>query len=282
MSETARPRRSALYVPGSNGKALQKAASLDADVVIIDLEDAVAPDRKAAAREQALAALGQDFGAKEVVVRVNALSTPWGQDDLTAFSKARLDAVLVPKVDSGSDIASYAAVLGGGTPLWAMVETARAMLRLEDIASSPALSALVMGTNDLAKEMTARPGPGRDELLPMLGMVVVAARAFGLTVLDGVYNDFSNLEVFDVQCRQGARLGFDGKTLIHPSQIDLCNRAFSPSADDIDFARAVVDSYGLPENADRGAIQIAGQMVERLHLAQAERTLAIAARLNAA
>ncbi len=270
----ARPRRSVLYVPGSNARAIDKARALACDVVVIDLEDAVAPAMKDAARANAIAAVAAGFGGREVVVRVNGLATAWGADDLAALAGVAADAVLVPKVDGGACVARYAAALAGGTPLWAMIETARSVLRLADIASSPRLAALVMGTNDLAKEMMARPGPKREPFMGILALAVAAARAHGLAALDGVYNELVDMEAFAAQCAQGAELGFDGKTLIHPSQIAPCNRAFSPSDAERARARAIVAAFADPDNADRGAIRVDGQMVERLHLAQARRVLA--------
>ena len=271
-----RPRRSALYMPASNVRAIAKARSLPCDVVIVDLEDAVAPDAKGLAREQAVAAIAEGgFGERELVVRANALSTPWGEDDLAALDTARPDAVLVPKIDSGSDVLRHVERLGGDVPVWAMIETARSVLRLEDIASTAGLAALVMGTNDLAKEMGARLDTERLPFLGFLSASVAAARAFGLAVLDGVYNDLEDATGFEAQCRQAVAFGFDGKTLIHPGQVGPCNAAFSPSAGEVAQARAIRDAFDLPENRDKGAIRLGGRMVERLHLAQALRTLAI-------
>jgi citrate lyase subunit beta/citryl-CoA lyase len=273
---TARPRRSALYIPGSNAKALVKAATLACDVVIIDLEDAVAPEAKASAREQAAAAIAGGFGDREVVLRVNGLATAWGEEDLAAAAAMAVDAVLVPKVCSAEDIAAYDRALGGATPLWTMVETARAMFRLEEIAGAPRVEALVMGTNDLAKELRARPGASRAGFVGFLSQTVAAARAFGITALDGVCNEFTDLDLFAAECAQGAALGFDGKTLIHPNQLEPCNRVFSPSDAEIEAAELVVAAFRLPENEGKGAIKVGGQMVERLHLAQSEDLLAVA------
>ena len=271
-----RVRRSALYVPGSNLKAIEKARSLPCDVVIIDLEDAVAPAMKEAARANALAAASAGFGEREIIVRVNALSSPWGTDDLTALANASISGILIPKVDSGAGVASYAEALAGKTPLWAMIETARSVLRLEDIASAPRLAAFVMGTNDLAKEMGAKLDAHREPFIGLMALTVAAARAYGLAVLDGVYNQLNDLDVFASQCRQGATLGFDGKTLIHPSQIEPCNRAFSPSSEEVVEAEAIVAAFDAVENAEKGAIRVNGHMVERLHLDRAKRVLAAA------
>lgn len=279
---TVRPRRSALYLPASNDRAIAKARGLACDVVVLDLEDAVAPEAKAAARAQAVAAVAAGgWGAREIVVRVNGLDSPWGAADLAALAGVRPDAVLVPKVDGAADIAAYAAALPVGTPLWAMVETPRAVLRLEAIASAPALAGLVLGTNDLAKAMRATLDAERAPFLAMLAMTVAAARAFGRVVLDGVYNDLGDAAGLARQCAQAAAFGFDGKTLIHPSQIGICNAAFAPDAAALAWARTVVAAFALPENADRGVLRVDGQMVERLHLAEAEERLAVAAMLAA-
>lgn len=271
-----RVRRSALYIPGSNLKAIEKVRSLPCDVVIIDLEDAVAPGMKDTARANAVTAASNGFGEREVIVRVNSLSSPWGTDDLAALSNTPVDGILIPKVNGSACVASYAQALPGKTPLWAMIETARSVLRLEEIAASPRLAAFVMGTNDLAKEMRAKLDAKREPFIGLLALTVAAARAYGLAVLDGVYNELADLDLFVSQCIQGAALGFDGKTLIHPSQIDPCNRAFSPSREEVVQAEAIVAAFADPENADKGAIRVNGQMVERLHLEQAERVLAAA------
>lgn len=276
MSIVPKPRRSALYLPASNEKAIAKARTLSCDVVILDLEDAVAPDMKAAAREAAVAAVREGgFGSRELVVRVNALATEWGAADCAAIRQVAPDAVLLPKVDDGAGIAAYTEALGN-LRVWAMVETARATLRLENLASAPGLAALVMGTNDLAKELGTRPGGDRLPFLGLLTQSVAAARAYGLAILDGVYNAIDDATGFAAECAQGVRFGFDGKTLIHPSQIEGCNAAFSPSAEEIAWAETVVGAFILPEAQGKGAIRVEGKMVERLHLDQAQRTLAIA------
>lgn len=273
---TARPRRSALYMPASNARAIAKARTLPCDVVILDLEDAVAPDLKDAARAQALAALAEGgFGSREIVVRANALSTPWGADDLAALGGAGADAVLMPKIDGAGDIAACVAALGIATPLWVMIETARSVLRLEEIASAPGVAGFVMGTNDLAKEIGMRPGTDRLPFLGFIANAVAAARAYGLIALDGVYNAIDDADGLARECAQGAAFGFDGKTLIHPSQIDACNRAFSPGAEEIAWAQTVRAAFDDPANRDMGAIRLDGRMVERLHLDQALRVLAM-------
>jgi citrate lyase subunit beta/citryl-CoA lyase len=283
---TVRPRRSVLYMPGSNARAMEKARELPADAVILDLEDAVAPDAKAKARELIGKALKDGgFGRREVVVRVNGLDTAWWADDL-AIAAAGPDAVLVPKVSTPAQfrqVAERLAAVGAGPQLrvWAMMETPLAMLNVRDIAAAaldPAarLAAFVMGTNDLAKDTRARIVPGRAPMLPWLMTCVAAARAFGLDILDGVYNDLGNAEGFAAECRQAHDFGFDGKTLIHPQQIAPCNAAFSPAPEEVEWARKIIAAFDLPQNADKGVIQIDGRMVERLHAEMARRTVAIA------
>jgi citrate lyase subunit beta/citryl-CoA lyase len=287
MSEI-RPRRSALYLPASNAKALEKARSLDCDVVILDLEDSVAPEMKKLARDRAVEAVRSGgFGRRELVVRANGLGTPWGGDDLRALVLAAPDAILVPKADSGADIHRYDEALGaapGRVQLWAMIETAKSLFRLEEIASASAtsrLSLLVMGTNDLAKEMRATLTVARAALLGPLSLSVAAAATHGLAILDGVFNDIEDDEGFDAQLQQGLEFGFDGKTLIHPRQIARCNEVFTPSPEKVSWARAVIAAFELPESAGKGAIRVDGKMVERLHLTQAQQVLVILAALPA-
>jgi citrate lyase subunit beta/citryl-CoA lyase len=277
-----RPRRSVLYMPASNAKAIEKARTLPCDAVILDLEDAVAPDAKQTARAQAIEAVkAGGFGHREVVIRVNGLDTPWGADDLMAAAEAGADAILVPKVNDAEDVYRYERAITGApekTRLWAMIETCRCLFRLDEIAAARAksrLSAWVMGTNDLAKEMRARQTPDREPFLAALGLAVAAARAEDLVILDGVYNDIENLEGLEAVCEQGVDFGFDGKTLIHPKQVEICNRVFSPSEGEVAFAKAVIAAYALPENADKGAIRVEGRMAERLHLAQAQKLVAV-------
>ena len=262
-------------MPASNAKAIAKARTLPCDVVILDLEDAVAADMKADARAAAVAAVREGgFGGRELVVRVNALATEWGEADCAALRQVAPDAVLVPKPDDGAGIAAYRERLGGA-PIWAMVETAKAVLRLESLASAPGLAALVIGTNDLAKELGARPGDDRLPFLGFLAQTVAAARVHGLAALDGVYNAIDDAEGFAAECAQGLRFGFDGKTLIHPSQIEPCNAAFTPTDEEVAWAEAIEAAFAAPEAGGRGAIRVAGRMVERLHLEQARRTLAM-------
>jgi len=263
MSLAARPRRSALYMPASNPRAVEKARGLDCDVVILDLEDAVLPDAKAAAREAAVAAVrAGGFGRREVVVRVNALDTPWGEADLAAIAAAGPDAVLVPKVRGSEDVAAYDRALAAapaGTALWVMVETGLAILRLEAIAASAQvtrLTAFVMGVNDLAKETGARQSPGREPFWAPLSLAVIAARAHGLAILDGVHNEIDDLVALETVCRQGVDFGFDGKTLIHPSHLEICNRVFTPAAAEVAWARAVIAAFAAPENQGKGALRV--------------------------
>lgn len=269
-----RPRRSALFMPASNARAVEKARELPCDVVILDLEDAVAPEGKAAAREAAVAAVRMGgFGRRELVVRVNGVDTEWGADDLAALRGTPVDAVLVPKVADGVTVERTRAVLG--VPIWAMIETCAAMLNLREIAAAGP-GVLVAGTNDLAKEMRCRPGADRAPLVSLLAQIVVAGRDCGAAVLDGVSNVIDDPEAVAVECRQGLALGFDGKSLIHPNQIEPANRVFSPSAEEVDWAEKVVAAFASPENAGRGAIRVEERMVELLHLEEARRVLALA------
>lgn len=288
MSTVARPRRSALYMPASNAKAVEKARTLDADVIILDLEDAVAPEMKEAARDAAVAAVrAGGFGAREVVIRTNGLDTPWGAEDLAAAAEAGPDAVLVPKINDAGDVRVYNAALHAAPPatrLWTMIETGKAAFHLWEIAAasrSTRLSTFVMGVNDFAKEMRARQTPDRAPFLPLLTLSVAAARAHGLSILDGVHNDIEDLEALEAVCVQGVDFGFDGKTLIHPKHLEICNRVFSPSADEIAWSQAVIAAFKAPENAGRGALRVDGKMAERLHLAQAERLVLVAGAIAA-
>ncbi len=276
----ARPRRSALYLPAANSRAMEKARTLPADVVILDLEDSVSPDAKGEARVAAVAAVrAGGFGPRELVIRVNGLDTPWGGDDLAAAAAAGADAVLVPKISSPAALAPYAAALSGGARLWAMIETCAAVLALDDLGRASAANKVdvwVMGANDLVKEMRCRPGADRGPLAPALAMSVMAARAHGLSILDGVYNDIQDLDGLERECVQGADLGFDGKSLIHPSHLAAANRAFSPDPGELAWARTVAEAFATPENAGQGVIRVEGRMVERLHLEQARRLIAVA------
>jgi citrate lyase subunit beta / citryl-CoA lyase len=284
---TIRPRRSVLYMPGSNARAMEKAKTLAVDGVILDLEDAVAPDAKADARAQIVKAVSAGgFGHREVMIRVNATDTPWFSDDLDAAVAARPDAVLVPKVSTTDQIEMIGQRLFDmhadlHIRLWAMIETPAAIFNIRDLAaeaedSESRLAGFVIGTNDLAKETRARLVPGRAPMLPWLASCVLAAHAYGIDVLDGVYNDLADMEGFAAECAQGRDMGFDGKTLIHPSQIASCNAAFSPSAEEVTQACKMIAAFDLPENAGKGVIQLDGRMVERMHADIARRTVAIA------
>jgi len=283
MSITERPRRSALYLPASNAKAIAKARTLPADIVILDLEDAVAPEAKADARAAAVAAVREGgFGRRELAIRANGIDTPWGADDLAAIAGSGADAVLVPKVSSPADIDRYQVALAAAPArlqLWAMIETCACIPQLDAIAAkarSTRLSLFVMGTNDLAKEMRAKLTPERTPFLPFLAMAVAAARAHGVAVLDGVCNEFRDIAAFRAEAEQGLLFGFDGKSLIHPDQIAPCNAVFSPSEDELAWAGAVIAAFALPENAGKGAIRVEGKMAELLHLDQAQRLVAVA------
>ena len=284
---SVRPRRSVLYMPGSNARALEKARELPVDGVILDLEDAVAPEAKATARDLIKKTLQKGgFGDREVLVRINGLDTRWWVDDLHAVADGRPNAVLVPKISDPHQLQDLAArIVDMGTDphirVWAMMETPLAMLNVGAIAaaaldSETRLSGFVMGTNDLAKDTRARIVPGRAPMLPWLANCVAAARAYGLEILDGVYNDLGNAEGFVEECRQGRDLGFDGKTLIHPKQIEACNETFSPGREEVDLARRIIAAFDLPENQGKGVIQVEGRMVERLHADMARRTVEIA------
>lgn len=288
-----RPRRSMLFMPGSNARALEKARSLPADGLILDLEDAVAPDAKATARDQiSVAVKAKGFGRREVIIRINGLDTPWWIDDIGMAAKAQPDGVMVPKVWSVADLKAIAdriADMGGGIhiKIWAMIESPQAVLRAPEIAAAGSeadnrLAGFVIGPNDIARESRIRMVKGRAPMLPLLSNCVLAARAGGIEILDGVYNDFSDLEGFARECEQGRDLGFDGKTLIHPSQIEPCNAAFTPDADEVARARKIAALFDQPENAGKGAVQMDGQMVERMHMEIARRTIAIADAIAAA
>lgn len=286
MSIIERPRRSALYLPASNAKAIAKARTLPADIIILDLEDAVAPESKDEARAAAIAAVEEGgFGGREIAIRANGIDTPWGAADLAAIARSKVDAVLVPKVSSQADIVRYEQALASAPAamrLWAMIETCSCIPQLDAIAGmarSTRLSLFVMGTNDLAKEMRARLTPERTPFLPFLSLAVAAARAHGVSILDGVCNEFRDMAVFRAEAEQGLLFGFDGKSLIHPDQIAPCNEIFSPGEEELAWARAVITAFAQPENAGKGAIRVDGKMAELLHLEQAQRLVAVAARI---
>jgi citrate lyase subunit beta/citryl-CoA lyase len=280
VSAELRPRRSVLYMPASNERALEKAKSIPCDALILDLEDAVAPDAKPAAREAACAAVAsREYGARELTIRVNGADTEWHEDDLAAAAAAGPDAIVVPKVSSADAVRSLVAAMDragapGTTTLWAMVETPTAMLHAEEIAAaSERLTVLVMGTNDLAKELYAEHVPGRHPLLPGLGLALLAARATGKVILDGVYNDVRDTDGFLAECRQGREMGFDGKTLIHPGQVDGANAAFAPSEEAVEDARGLIRAW--EDGRGSGVVTYRGRMVEGLHVDSARRTLSL-------
>lgn len=279
-----RPRRSVLYMPGANARALEKAKAIPADCLILDLEDSVAPEEKETARDRVAAAVAAGgYGRREVIIRINGLFTPWGAEDMKMAAKASPDAVLVPKLNDANDLANAAQAFlgsggGGQSRIWAMIETPLAIFNLREIAAkheAHGLQCFVLGTNDLLKEMRASAQDARFAMVPALSMAVLAARAYGIDVIDGVYNDIKNEAGFRAECEQGRALGMDGKTLIHPDQVTTCNAVFSPSVSEIDWAQKVVAAFKLPENSTKGVIKIDGRMVERLHLAMAERVMAL-------
>jgi citrate lyase subunit beta/citryl-CoA lyase len=284
---TFRPRRSVLYMPGSNARALEKAKTLPADGIVLDLEDSVAPDAKEAARKQVAEAVrAGGFGRREVFIRINGFDTPWHSEDLDAAIHAVPDAILIPKVSHPDTLELIGQRLMDTRAdqkirVWAMIETPLAIFNILSIAASAKdsesrLAGLVMGTNDLAKDTRARLVPGRAPMLGWLSTCVAAARIYGVDILDGVYNDLGNADGFYMECAQGVEFGFDGKTLIHPNQIAPCNKAFSPTAEEVAQARKVIAAFDLPENKGKGVVSIDGRMVERLHAEMARRTVAIA------
>jgi citrate lyase subunit beta/citryl-CoA lyase len=285
MAALPRPRRSALYIPGSNARALDKGRSVAADVLILDLEDAVSPEAKEMARAAVAAAVGvHAYGKREVVVRVNGLETPWIARDIAAIVGAMPDAVLIPKISKPEDVRRARAALSAaqapdGLGLWAMIETPLAVLNAGGIAAAAAsnhgvsLDALVIGTNDLIRETGMRALPGRAPLVPALAQCVFAARGYGIAVLDGTFNDLNNWDGFRAECQQGRDLGMDGKTLIHPRQVPIANEIFAPTADEVIWAEKVLAAFSRPENANRAVIAVEGKMIERLHERMALRVI---------
>jgi citrate lyase subunit beta / citryl-CoA lyase len=269
--------RSVLYMPSSNARALEKAKTLAADAIIFDLEDAVAPDAKAQARDQACAAVGSgEYGGRTLTIRCNGLDTPWGEADLRAAVAAGPHAVVVPKVSGREHLARLVDVVGEATRIWAMIETPAGMFAAREIAAHPQVDALVMGTNDLAKELRAALVPGRAPLVPHLAHALLAAREAGTVALDGVYNDVKDLEGFEAECRQGADMGFDGKTVVHPSQVGVANRVWAPDDAEVEHARRVIAAFEAAEREGKGVVTVDGRMIENLHVANAQRTLATA------
>ena len=287
MSNTVRPRRSVLYMPGANTRALEKARSLPADALIFDLEDAVAPEAKEAARTNVvLAAESKAYGKREIAIRCNGFGTEWFEGDVAAIAQSGADAILVPKVESAAQVTHVVSLLdtAGAPPemaVWAMMETPKGILRAEEIAGAhPRLSLFVMGTNDLVKDMRARHTPMRLPMVTALGIGMLAARAYGLTVLDGVYNDIQDSDGFRAVCQQGLEMGFDGKTLIHPSQIAPCNEVFAPSAAELDMAGKIVAAFKQAQAEGKAVVTVDGRMIENLHVEQAERALALASAIK--
>jgi citrate lyase subunit beta/citryl-CoA lyase len=274
-------------MPGANTRALEKARALPADALIFDLEDAVAPDAKEAARVNVvLAADSKAYGKREIAIRCNGLATAWGAADIAAIAASGADAILVPKVESAAEVTHVVSLLdtAGAPPtlaVWAMIETPKAILRAEEIAGShPRLALFVMGTNDLVKDMRARHTPMRLPRVTALGLGMLAARAYGLTILDGVYNDIRDAEGFRAVCQQGLEMGFDGKTLIHPSQVEPCNEIFAPSATELEMAGKIVAAFKAAQAEGKGVVTVDGRMIENLHVEQAERALALAAAIK--
>ncbi|WP_398466871.1 HpcH/HpaI aldolase/citrate lyase family protein [Tardiphaga sp.] len=284
---TTRPRRSHLFMPGSNPRALEKARTVAADGIILDLEDAVAPDSKGTARDAIAETLGKGgFGKREMLIRINALDSPWWIDDVAMAAKAKPDGILVPKISSVEDLNAVADRLADlnadvSIKVWAMIETSRAILHAEELAACAKdaeirLAGFVWGPNDIARETRIRMTPGRASMLGMITHCVLAARMYGLDILDGPYSNFNDNDGFIAEAEQGRDIGFDGKTLIHPAQIEASNKVFTPPAEDVAQARRIIAAFEQPENASRGAIQMDGKMVERLHAEMAKRTIAIA------
>ena len=286
MSDELRPRRSVLYMPAANARALEKAKTIPADALIFDLEDAVAPDAKDTAREQAVAAAASgDYGNREITIRCNGLDTPWGAADIAAASAAGPAGIVVPKVTGTAHLGAIAAAMeAAGAPdhtaIWPMVETPDAIFAARDIAAFERVAVMVMGTNDLAKELRAASVPGRHSLVPHLATAVLAARAEGVAILDGVFNNITDADGFEAECRQGFEMGFDGKTLIHPSQVGPANDVWAPSNDEIADAQRVIAAFEEAEG--RGVITVDGRMIENLHVDNARRCLAVAAAINPA
>ena len=286
MTQNICPRRSVLYVPGTNERALEKAKKLNVDVLIFDLEDSIAPQSKEIARNNVHeVVLNRDFGSSELIIRVNGIDTPWGQDDLNSAVAAKPDGILIPKVSLPGDVKSIEILFGNqlnhpNPPLWLMMETPHAMLNAGTVADcaneTNKLTGFVMGTNDLVKETGVSASKGRYALLPWLMNCIAAAKANNLAIIDGVFNDFSDADGFRSECIQGMEIGMDGKTLIHPNQIEVCNEVFSPDVESVIWSQKIIDAYNQPENSGQGVIQIEGKMVERLHLEIAERIVKIA------
>ncbi|OSQ43276.1 CoA ester lyase [Thalassospira sp. MCCC 1A01428] len=288
MAVSSRPRRSVLYMPGSNARALEKGRALPADGLILDIEDAVAPDSKAVAREQIMAALDQGgYGPREIQVRVNGLNTPWGYDDIVATARSKADAILLPKVESPETIRQVAAIMQAegahdNMRIWCMMETPLAMLNAREIAGAhPLLGGFVMGTSDLAKDLNCAHTRDRLPMITSLGLCMLAARAYGLAILDGVHLDLSDDEGFDASCVQGRELGFDGKTLIHPKTIAAVNKAFEPSETEVAWARKIIAAHQDAVGKGQGVVVVDGKLIENLHVVSAQRLVALADQIAA-
>ncbi len=282
MGQFSRLFRSVLYIPASKARALDKARGLDVDAIIFDLEDAVAPNEKIAARATLAGELATGgYGSRVRLVRINGLDTDWGKDDARAVADMNCDALLLPKVESRADIAAVHA-LAPNLPVWCMIETPRGVLNAQEIADCPEVEGFILGTNDLAKELRADPGPDRGPLLPHLSTALLAAREAGVAILDGVYNDVKNLDGFRAECVQGAAMGFDGKTLIHPGQVEITNDTWAPDAGEIELAERIIAAFAEAEAEGRGVVTVDGRMIENLHVDNARRTLAIAEAIAAA
>jgi citrate lyase subunit beta/citryl-CoA lyase len=287
MSTTVRPRRSMLYMPGANARALEKARSIAADCLILDLEDSVAPDAKDIAREQVIVALKEGYGPREVLVRVNGLNSPWGYADLVAAAKCGAHGVLLPKVESADAVRQAEAILeASGAPddlaIWCMMETPRGILKAEEIAlSSHRLAGFVMGTSDLAKDLQCLHTRDRLPMITSLGLCLLVARAYGLAALDGVYLDLNDDAGFEFACAQGRELGFDGKTLIHPKTVEAANRAFAPSATEVDWSRKIIAAHAEASAQGKGVVVVEGKLIENLHVTNARRLVKLAEMIEA-
>lgn len=284
MAASVRPRRSVLYMPGSNTRAMEKAKTIAADAIILDLEDAVSPDAKATARQQIVDALaGGGYGKREMIVRINGLDTPWGADDMAAIAKSGADAILVPKINDAETVQGLVAAMDkAGAPasmaLWCMMETPIGILNAQSIgAASDRVAVWVMGTNDIAKDTGAHHTPMRLPMVTALGICMLAARAYGIQILDGVYNDIKDEDGFRDICQQGLEMGFDGKTLIHPSQVAPCNDVFSPTEAQLEMAARIVAGFEEAQREGKGVVTVDGRMIENLHVEQAKKQLALAA-----
>ena len=277
-----RPYRSVLYIPASKERALDKARSLDVDAIIFDLEDAVTPDAKVEARDTLKAALQEGgYGARAKIIRLNGLDSAWGREDAEAMKDAAADAFLLPKVGSAADVEALATIIGKDKDIWAMIETPMGVMKAEEIAAHPQMKGFVAGTNDLAKELNCRFRADRLPMITSLSMMLLAAKAHGIVAIDGVYNQFKDDEGLAAECAQGRDMGFEGKTLIHPAQVAVCNEAFSPSAEEIDLAERQIAAFEETEASGQGVAVVDGKIVENLHVETARKILALAEAVSA-